>query len=230
MKGILYGIGVGPGDPELMTIKALRTIEACQIIILPTKKKEECYAFQIAGVMVPSILEKEILCMEFPMRKEKEILSRVHDQISHTIQTHLDDNKILGFLTMGDPSIYATYMYIHERIIKSGRRAKIISGIPSFCAAAAALGVSLGANQEEIHIIPGSYAEEGTLAYPGNKIFMKSGGRLEILKRAIKEKQRTDRLEVYGVSRCGMEGEELFYGVDEIETDSYLTIVIVKEN
>ena len=74
MNGILYGIGVGPGAPELMTLKALRCIRESDVIILPSAPKEECYAYQIVRQVCPEVEQKEIICLPFPMIKDKEKL------------------------------------------------------------------------------------------------------------------------------------------------------------
>jgi precorrin-2/cobalt-factor-2 C20-methyltransferase len=142
MSGILYGVGVGPGDPELLTLKALRCIRESDVIVLPSKPKEECYAYRIVKEVYPQVEEKEIICMPFPMIKDKAVLKKVHNEIYEGIAGLLDKNKAVAFLTIGDPSVYSTYSYIHHRVVQNHGRAEMISGIPSFCAAAAALGIS----------------------------------------------------------------------------------------
>ena len=67
--GVLYGIGVGPGDPELMTLKAINTIKACDILAIPAVSKEECYAYSIVQAVLPEIEKKQIMCTPFPMIK-----------------------------------------------------------------------------------------------------------------------------------------------------------------
>ena len=86
MRGILYGIGVGPGDPRLMTLAAVKAIENSDVVILPTEPKEECYANRIVRSVIPDIDKKEILCRHFPMIRDKEQLKRAHDQIYEELQ------------------------------------------------------------------------------------------------------------------------------------------------
>lgn len=230
MSKVLYGIGVGPGDPELLTLKALRCIKESDIIILPTETKEECYAYHIVEKVYPQIKEKEIKCMPFPMIKDKEILKKTHDEIYKDIAGFLAKDKTVAFLVIGDPSIYSTYSYIHARVSEDKGTAVMISGIPSFCAVAAALGISLGDNSDEIHIIPGSYDVVHTLELDGTKIYMKSGKNLAQLKKALLEYEGLEGLEVYAVSNCGMKEESISIGLNNLDTESgYLTIVIVKE-
>lgn len=228
--GILYGIGVGPGDPELITIKAFQTIRRCDVIVLPAASKEECYAYRIVKKVCQEIDEKSLLCMPFPMIKDTRKLELSHERCYQTIEADLKRGKNVGMLTIGDPSVYSTYLYMHHRAIASGQNAIIINGVPSFCAVAGRLGISLGEKNEEIHIIPASYDVEKTLNYNGTCIYMKSGKRLAELLAVLRESQKEGwNMDVYGVSNCGMENEQVYRGVDELEqAQGYLTIVIVK--
>lgn len=230
MIGMLYGVGVGPGDPELMTIKALRCIEMCDVMVLPSFPKEECYAYQIVRQIYEGIDEKEIICMPFLMVKDKERLRQSHDAIYENIALLLNEGKRVAFLTIGDPSIYSTYYYIHKRVIAHGGSAQMISGVPSFCAGASALGISLGEKQDEIHVIPGSYQIEDSLALSGTKIYMKSGKNIGTLKRLLLEEKHRSQFDVYGISNCGLGDEKQMFGVEQLDEDSgYMTLVIVKD-
>lgn len=228
--GVLYGIGVGPGDPELMTIKATRIMRECDVIVLPAATKEECYAYRIAKQICLNIDEKRLFCMPFPMIKEQSKLEKAHDEIFEKLEMELKNGRNVGFLTIGDPGVYSTYMYIHHRAEAAGYKAVMISGVPSFCVAAARLGISLGEKSEEIHIIPGTYDIQKTFDYNGTCVYMKTGKQLMELIAALWEQKRERRLlHVYGVSNCGMENEKVYQGLTELEqAQGYLTIVIVK--
>ena len=165
MEGRLIGVGVGPGDPELLTLAAVRAIRESDCILLPNEKKEECYAYKIVRQVVPEIEEKEICPMQFPMTKNADVLRAAQDRCFAEVRARMMQGKKLVFLTIGDPSVYSTYHYIHRRVLAAGMSASMISGVPSFCAVAARLGISLADQGEEIHIIPGSYAVEDTVDY-----------------------------------------------------------------
>ena len=230
MRGTLYGIGVGPGDPELITLKALKCLEKSDVIILPAAPKEECYAYQIVYRVYPEIEEKKVLCMPFLMSKNKEELTDSHRQIYEYISTLLEQGKTICFLTIGDPSIYSTYSYIHKKERSRGGYPVMISGVPSFCAAAAAMGISLADNKEQIHIIPASYEIEETLYLKGTKVYMKSGKQLRKLKQMLLNKEGEGKHIVYSISNCGMPNERLVCGAENIDEDNrYLTTVILKE-
>ena len=229
-NGILYGIGVGPGEPELMTLKALRIIRSCDVIILPAASKEACYAYKIVYEVCPEIEEKILLCMPFPMIQDQEELELAHEKNYHEIENYLCEGKNVGMLTIGDPSVYSTYLYMHHRAVEAGFQAVMISGVPSFCASACRLGISLGEKNEEIHIIPASYDVEEALKYSGTCIYMKSGKHLKELLAGLREQQEKGRkLRAYGVANCGMENEQVYQGLDELErAEGYLITVIVK--
>lgn len=229
-RGTLYGIGVGPGDPELLTIKALRCIRESDIIILPAQPKEECYAYLSVRRIYEGIDQKEILCMPFPMIKDRAALEKSHRNIYEKISNLLAEGKTISFLTIGDPCVYSTYSYIHRQELAHHGNPVIISGVPSFCAAAAAAGISLADNKEQIHIIPGSYDVEGTLSLPGTKVYMKSGKQLGKLREMLLKSQEESQTEVYCISDCTMPEERIIIGVENMKEESgYLTIVIVKE-
>ena len=143
-SGILYGIGVGTGNPKQMTLQELEVIRECDLIVIPAVSKEECYAYSIAEQAYHEISEKPVLCMPFPMIKDEGKLEISHNKIYENIEGYLSKGQKVGMLTIGDPSIYSTYMYMHKRAEANGWRAQIISGVPSFCSVAARLGISLG--------------------------------------------------------------------------------------
>ena len=206
-KGVLYGVGVGPGDPELLTLKAYRILEQCPVIAAPGRIPEETVAYRIAAAACPSLEEKERTGIEMPMTKDREVLERSHREPEERLAALLEEGRDVAFLTLGDPCVYSTYFYLHRRLQKRGYEARIISGIPSFCAAAARLDLTLGEKAEQIHVIPASYQVR------------------EILK---EEEARGAR--IMGVENCGMPGERFFRGAEELREDAgYYTLIFVKE-
>lgn len=230
MNGTFYGIGVGPGDPELITVKAYRAISACGTLVFPSKTKENCYAYQIAAQICPEIDKKELFFFDFPMKKDKKELAQVHDTIYEKIGRRLAAGVDVAFLTIGDPTVYSTFGYIKKRAAADQKEVRTLSGIPSFCAACARLGIALGEGKEQIHIIPGSYEIGESLELPGTKVYMKAGKKLSELKRMLLTEDARAKWEVYAVSNCGMPDEKLFYSAESLTSEEgYLTLVIVKE-
>lgn len=231
MAGKIYGVGVGPGDPELLTIKAVQIIRECDIIGIPARDVISCTAYQIARKAVPEVEAKPVIAVAVPMTTDRERLCAVYDQGCRELVNALKQDKKIAFLNLGDPSLYGSYMELHKRITKAGFRAELVSGVPSFCAVAAALGVSLGSGEESIHILPGGYKPEELEVYRGTKVLMKSGGRLGELKKRLEESEQEGQIAAYAVTNCGMEGQVICRDIRELEEGAgYFTTVIVKES
>lgn len=226
MSGCLYSVGVGPGDPELMTLKAVKIIRNCHVLVLPAESKEKCVAYQIVRRAIPETEDKTTVCLVMPMTKDKDRLEKSHREGTQKVAEVLDAGKDAAFLTLGDPTVYATSMYIHQRIAGMGYRTSIVSGVPSFCAAAAKLGVSLGEKQEQIHIIPASYDVEAAMQLPGTKILMKAGKKMPVVRQCVKEHHGWTAM----VENCGMAEEHLWINAEDMpEHPGYYTLVIVKD-
>lgn len=225
MRGTLYGIGVGPGDPELITLKAIRIMKQCQVIAIPGANPEESVAFQIAKKAFSEIDAKEKLFVATPMHKDFVVLENNYKRIAKQIEERLEQGMDVGFLTLGDPTIYSTYIYIHRHVVADGYEAEIVNGVPSFCAAAAYAGESLVDRNESLHIVPASYEIEKELALSGTKVLMKAGGKIDVVKNALTHFDAN----VFMVENCGLEQERIYRGVDEIpDAASYFSLVIVK--
>ena len=119
-KGILYGVGVGPGDPELMTVKAVRTVERCPVIALPQSGRGECTAYEIAKEAVPALEKKEKLLLSMPMTRDQGKLLESWREAADQIAKKLDLGQDVAFLTLGDPAVYSTYLYLHQLVEKMG--------------------------------------------------------------------------------------------------------------
>ena len=213
MAGRFDLAGVGPGDPELMTIKTIRAIKAC-------------LAYRIACEAEPETKKKLRLYLPMPMIKEKKLLKEIHDEGARKAAELLEEGKNLVFLTLGDPTVYSTGIYIYKRLKKMGYQGKIFSGIPSFCAVAARLEIPLVENRQELHVLPASYGIEEKLKLPGTKVLMKTGKKMAQVKAVLKEEGQQAKM----VMNCGMDGEKIYKYTEEIPEDAgYFSIVIAKE-
>lgn len=224
--GVLYGIGVGPGDPELMTLKAVRTIRESDVIAVPGQDYRSSIAYQIALRAVPELEKKECFSVPMPMTRDRETLRASHEAAAEKVAAYLNQGKNVGFLNLGDVTVYATYLYIHRKIREKGYQAELINSVPSFCAAAASLGVGLGENSDQIHILSQPDQIEEGLKLPGTKIIMKMGKNIG----QVKEWIRQAGLEAMMVENCGMPGERLVYSTEDIREEAgYYSLLIVKE-
>lgn len=230
MSGILFGVGVGPGDPELMTLKAVRTIRESGVIAVPRTCSSDKVALGIARRTVPELVAKQLLEVDMPMTRDPEALRAAHEKAAGQVIAALDTGVNVAFLTLGDPSIYSTYIYVHRIVRSRGYGAEIIPGVPSFCAVSAKLGDSLVDAAQPLHILPGSYGNlrEG-LALRGTKVLMKSGKAFGEVKEALAEAGLLDSAGM--VVNCGMENEAVVPAMDEAtETSGYFTIIVAKDN
>ena len=248
MTGTFTGVGVGPGDPELMTIRAVRAIRGCSTVAVPISDRElehtilcscgdpeenrvrkyleGCTAWQIAGNAVPELNEKQVILLPMPMVRDRDRLKEIHDRDAAEVMKLLDEGQQVVFLTLGDPTVYSTCMYIHKRLKAKGYPTEIVPGVPSFCAAAARMDISLFENRDELHVLPASYDIEKSLELPGTKVLMKSGKKISDVRRLLLEKG----LEAEMVENCGMENERVYLSAEEIpEEAGYYSLLIVKE-
>lgn len=236
MKGKLYGIGTGPGDPELLTLKALRYIRDAQVIAVPGEAPRESIAYEIAeralekakkeGFVSCSLADKKVLAIPMPMTKDAGLLETAQQQGAEQIKERLEAGENVVFLTLGDPTIYSTYLYIQKRIKAEGYETGIVSGIPSFCAAAARIGTGLVEQSQQLHVIPASYQIEEALELPGTKVLMKAGKKISQVKEQLKQKNAEGMM----IENCGMVTERIYRTVEEIpETAGYYSLIIIKE-
>lgn len=226
MTGKLYGIGVGPGDPELLTLKAVRIIKECDVIAVPGKEKDETVAYKIVRQAIPEIIEKKCLEIDMPMTKDKEKLAQSHTIAFEKISKVLDSGKNVAFLTLGDPCIYSTYIYVHQKVEQAGYETEIVSGIPSFCAVSARLNQGLVERNEMLHVIPSSYGIEEGMKLSGTRVLMKAGKKMGQVKDQVKKMNA----QVEMIENCGMADEKIYHNVEEIPDEAgYYSLIIVKE-
>ena len=225
-RGTLYGLGVGPGDPELLTLKAVRILREADVIAVPDKGSGEKTAFRIVQEYVA---DKTILTCVTPMVRDKAVLDAAHDQIAADICALLEDGRNVAFITLGDPTVYATYMYIHRRVLSRGYEAVLVPGVPSFCAVAARLNTSLCEQSQRLLIVPASHKDmEDCLNVDANLVFMKAGREIGALKEKLAEHGLLEHASL--VANCGMEGEQVWeHFADMPENTGYFSVVLVKK-
>ena len=226
MKGIAYGVGVGPGDPELMTQKAIRLIKENEVIAVAGKAAEEAVAYKIAAAVVPEIGEKTLLPIYMPMIKDRELIKKEHEKGARLIEKYLDEGKNVVYITLGDPTVYCTFSYLQHILEADGYSVELVPGITSFCAAAARLLTPLAEWDEPLHIVPAVHKTDDALELPGNYVLMKSASHMSEIKDRLKASGRIVR----AVENCGMEAEKVYLSADEIPDDAgYFSLIIAKE-
>ena len=224
-KGIFYAVGVGPGDPELLTVKAVRILRGADYVAVPDRGTGEHTALNIVAAYVQ---EKQLLFCPTPMIRDRAQLDRAYDAIADRLASVLDDGKTAAMITLGDPTVYSTAFYVFERLRGRGYEAELVPGVPSFCACAARLGQSLCERSQRLTVIPGSSDTADAAQLPGTKVIMKSGKSISALQSQLKEAGLMEKASA--VICCGMEGEQIWEHFGDMqEPGGYFTVVIVKE-
>ena len=225
MRGIAYGVGVGPGDPELMTQKAIRLIRENDVIAVPGKVAQEAIAYRIAAAMVPELAKKELVPIHMPMVRDRALLHAEHVKGARRIESYLDQGKNVVYITLGDPSIYCSFSYLQSILLSDGYAVEMVPGVPSFCAAAARLNLPLVEWDEPLHVVPAAQDADEALQGPGPCVLMKSSRQMADIKVLLRGSEK----EVFAVENCGMEAEKLYRGVETLPDDAgYLSLIIAK--
>ena len=223
--GVLYGVGIGPGDPELITLKALRTIQRCPVIAAPRTGGGQMLALEIAD-SAADLTGKLILPLDFTMAADPADREAAHEAAAAELRRHLDEGRDTALLTLGDVSLYATFSAVARRLASRGYETRMIPGVPSFCAAAARLSIPLAEGREPVHILPGG-PPEAALALNGTKVLLKSGGGIAALRQALAESETPHTAGM--VVRCGLPEERVITDLAAAEAPDYFTTIILKE-
>lgn len=227
-KGILYGVSTGPGDPELMTVKAMNTIRNTPVIAAPRTLGKNCMALDIVkGIM--DVSDKEIVYLDFAMKKDADVLDSTHRQQADAIEACLAEGKDVSMLNIGDASLFGTFCYIRDLVEADGYETKVVPGVTSFCAVAAELGWSLTNMGDPLTIIPGSF--DGVAAEmdkPGTKVIMKSASALKEVKQILEDKGRIDKAAM--IANCGLPTQRVYKNIkDSTDKEGYFVTILVQE-
>ena len=147
--GTLYGVGVGPGDPELMTVKAWRLISMAPVIAYLAANGKDSTARDIALPFIPD--DAEHLVIDMPMRTGRELGQRAYDFGAAAIAVHLKTGRDVVMLCEGDPFFYGSFMYLFARLTKDYKTI-VVPGVTSITASAAAIGRPLSARNEVVDV------------------------------------------------------------------------------
>ena len=231
--GTFYGIGVGPGDPELLTVKAAAVLGRCRHVFVP---KAKISADSVALEIARRYLGKDSAVHEllFPMLTDREQLSRHWAEAAAQIAPVLKAGEDACFLTIGDPLLYSTYIYLLDELKRQapGANVVIVPGITSFCAAAALTQFPIGEGKTPVTIVPTADDLESVrraLKTGGTVVLMKIGDRLqEIL--GLLEQENLMGSAVF-VARAGQEGQQIETDLRKLKRADakagYLSVILV---
>lgn len=235
MKGKLYGIGIGPGDPELITLKAINIIKEVKVICVPKSGgKDESIALTIAGRYIDPERQK-IVELSFPMHKERSIQIKAWQNAADTIIQRLREGDDVAFLTLGDPLFYSTFSYLIPFVadLMPDVEIKVIPGVSSINAASSSLLLPLAEADERVAIIPATYKEKeirGTLEEFDTVVLMKVNRVIDKILDILDDLGLKEN--AIFVSRAGWEKEEIVRDLDNLKGKKldYFSMVIVKKN
>jgi precorrin-2/cobalt-factor-2 C20-methyltransferase len=218
----LYGIGVGPGDKELVTIKAARIIGESQVIVTPSGMKG---GKSIALETVEDYINEncEVLTKHFPMGGPEQE-DKIYEAFQ-SIEEKLLEGKDVTFLTIGDPFVYSTYIYLLKYIQQKGYETETIPGITSFCACASIAGTPLVIGNEPLLIVPGDRIES-----------IKDEKFVVVMKVYRREEEVINYLEDKGfkyvyIKKAGREGQEVLTDKEEIiKNNEYMALIIANRD
>jgi precorrin-2/cobalt-factor-2 C20-methyltransferase len=232
MAGKLYGIGVGPGEPGLLTIKAKEILDGCEVIGYPVKKLGEgSVALDIIKPNV-DISGKEIVEFLFSMDPDDSVREKCRAEAMAQMCQLLDRGKDIAMVTLGDVGVYSTYMYISNEIEARGYEVEVIPGIPSFCHGAAIAGLPLMIGNEGLAVVPVAKENSKLLADAldsfDNIVVMKAFKSIPMIA-SMMEERGIPLANATVISNVGMEGQYIGPMVLDREYGYFTTVLIKKK-
>lgn len=232
--GKIYGIGVGPGDPGLLTVKAVKILTNVPVVCAPKAADDaDSFALSIVEGYIDASRQKVITPL-FPMSMDKAVLDKAWSDAAELVSAELAAGRDVAFLTLGDPSLYSTYSYILSKIknIIPGVENEIVPGVSSISLAAARAGVDLALGSERLAIMPVGRDMESLkipLSNYDTVVLMKVNKSFGKLVSLLEEMGLLSKA-VY-VSRCGTDKEKIIRDLKSIGDNEhdYLSLVIVRK-
>ena len=231
--GTFYGIGVGPGDPELITVKAKNVLERVRYVFTPISGKgKKSVAYSIAKTFISPDASVETLV--FPMTTSKKVCEKAWEENVMKIVAVLEKSNDVAFITIGDPMMYSTYGYLLKKMktMYPNVLPITIPGVPSYLAGAASANLPLAEGNEVLTLIPGNTSGEKTrklLSLTDTAIFLKHHKKTENLCKVLQDMNLHNKT-IY-VSRCGFEDQIVTSNPtpDLLEKADYLSLLVVKK-
>lgn len=225
MSGIFIGVGTGPGDKGLITVKAIEMIRSADIVIAPVKSRESSSRALIVAkeyIEEQSLIEK----MVFPMKRDVEILKKQWSDNADQIASYLNRGCRVVFLTIGDPMLYSTCWYVLRDIKAMGYTTEVVPGVTSFSASAAVCQQPLAMGDEIFTVFPVDKNMDTQLDSAGNYAFLKVSSDFEGLKKSLKKAGLLSGSTL--VSNCGNEEESVVENIEETTREDvpYLSLVL----
>jgi precorrin-2/cobalt-factor-2 C20-methyltransferase len=229
--GVLYGLGVGPGDPDLITVKALEILrQVPNIFAASSTKNHYSLAHNIVRKHLP---DARVERMAFPMTRDKEVLQSAWEKGARRVLEVLESGKDAAFVTLGDPLTYSTFCYLLRTVKSLAPQTKVVTvpGITSYHAAAAASNMPLTEGEESFHLISGAMGGStlrNIIETSDNVVMLKTYRHFDNIYQTLEELDLLDR--AVCISRCGLDGETVVENIRFLRGKKmpYLSLIIIK--
>lgn len=228
--GILYGIGVGPGDPDLLTLRAVRALQQVDVIFAASSTRND-YSVALSIATPHLAAGVEVVRLGFPMTRDDATLQAAWLANTRTVADTLRQGKNAAFLTLGDPLIYSTFGYLLRtlREVAPELPVEVIPGITSYQAAAARTATILCESGQNLLLLPGVNSAESLdedLAVADNAVILKAYRNFPVIRQVLRDHGVNG--EAVFASRLGMEGEVVAHGLENApDAPHYLSLLLV---
>jgi precorrin-2/cobalt-factor-2 C20-methyltransferase len=230
--GTLYGIGVGPGDPELITLKALKVLHRVPHIFAASSTKND---YSLALSIVRCHLNGAgIEHLPFPMSKDSQVLASAWEGNARRVLQVLDAGSDAAFVTLGDPLTYSTFGYLLKTLKRLRPQMHIVTipGITSYNAAAALTQIPITEGEESFYLVSGAMGGDKlreVIDKSENIVMLKTYRHFDEIYRVLEEMDLLDRTTC--ISRCGLDGETVVENLRDLKGRKlpYLSMVIIKK-
>lgn len=225
--GTLYGLGVGPGDPELVTLKAWRLLSTVEVVAYPRTGDGVTAARDVVDPFVPDDIAE--IPVDIPMCANPEPAIAAYARAADRLAQELEIGRDVAFLCIGDPLFYGSFMYLAERL--SGRfRVCAVPGVTAPSACAAAAGISLASRNEVVRVIPAPLDDDrlrSEIEDGDTLVFIKVGRHLERLRRLLDEAGLSDRAVL--VAEAGGDNEVVAPLAQASNAPYFSTVIVIAE-
>lgn len=230
MKGKFYGIGVGPGDPELITLKAISAIEKADVLICPDAGNgKKSIALEIGEAYVKATTER--VPMTFPMVYDEEVLNKSWEDNAVEIESYINQGKNVAFITLGDPGVFSTFMYIVPFLVEKGIEIETIPGVTSFSAVASTMNLPICLWEETFTVVPlqkDITSARTAIENSDNVIIMKPSHANKALAELLIEKGLDDKFVM--ISKVSTDRQNIVRDINVLKDEKvpYMSTIIVK--
>jgi len=225
MLGKLFGLGLGPGDPELVTVKAVRILKSVSAVAFPILEGKESFARSIAAQYIPEEIDQ--ISIVVPMIQDRLPAQKAYDEAAYQISKVLDRGHDVACLCEGDPFFYGSFMYIFARLSKM-YEVEIIPGVTSMTACAAVAKMPLLARNEHLTVIPGTLAPEelrNRILNADAVVIMKVGRHLDKIKKVLEEVELSS--EAIYVEYASLPTQQVLKIINAPKTAPYFSMILV---